>query len=340
MTTYKEIKGDVVERVASDPTNPGEGDIWYNTTTGVLKGRQILGAWSSGGSMNTRKSGTTTGTNTAALNAFGYDYSGPDASTNKAEEYDGSSWTAVSNGSTPRYNTNGGGTQTTSLLVGGLQPGGGPGYAASSAVESWNGSAWTTENSLPSARWATATTGDTTALVLTGGYYDLSNNLSNTTMEYNGSTWTTGTNYPSVIARAGATGTASAAFYYGGAQNAPQSVIVTSTFDYDGSTWTANTNLPTAADSMGGRTGPSTAALMASGRVNTPGTPINTQTMEWDGTSFTILAQTQSLTRNGADQFQSGGGTTNAILAGTPTGSAEVTEEWTKAITNTEFTTS
>jgi len=340
MATYKEIKGDVVERVASDPTNPGEGDIWYNTTTGVLKGRQILGAWSSGGSMNTRKSGTTTGTNTAALNAFGYDYSGPDASTNKAEEYDGSSWTAVSNGSTPRYNTNGGGTQTTSLLVGGLQPGGGPGYAVSSAVESWNGSAWTTENGLPSGRWATATTGDTTALVLTGGYYDLSNNLSNTTMEYNGSTWTTGTNYPSVIARAGATGTTSAAFYYGGAQNAPQSVIVTSTFDYDGSTWTSNTNLPTAADSMGGRTGPSTAALMASGRVNTPGTPINTQTMEWDGTSFTILAQTQSLTRNGADQFQSGGGTTNAILAGTPTGSAEVTEEWTKAITNTEFTTS
>jgi hypothetical protein len=213
-----------------------------------------------------------------------------------------------------------------------LQPGGGPGYAVSSAVESWNGSSWTTENGMPSGRWATTTTGDTTALVSSGGYYDLSNNLTNATMEYNGSTWSNGTDYPSIIARAGATGTATAAFYYGGTQNSPGSTKISSTFDYDGTTWTANTNLPVAASSVGGRTGPSTAALMASGYTGTAG-PHQTQTMEWDGTSFTILPATQNTTAFGADQSQSGGSTTNAILAGRPPANtlAEVTEEWTGA---------
>ena len=38
MATYKEIKGTAVQNVAGDPSNPVEGQVWYNTTSTTLKG--------------------------------------------------------------------------------------------------------------------------------------------------------------------------------------------------------------------------------------------------------------------------------------------------------------
>jgi hypothetical protein len=52
MTTFKEIRGTAIESVSSDPTNPEEGQIWYNNTIGVLKGyRSLGGAWAAGGNL-------------------------------------------------------------------------------------------------------------------------------------------------------------------------------------------------------------------------------------------------------------------------------------------------
>ena len=39
MTTYKEIKGTQIEVLESDPSNPVEGQVWYNSTSNVLKGQ-------------------------------------------------------------------------------------------------------------------------------------------------------------------------------------------------------------------------------------------------------------------------------------------------------------
>ena len=39
MATYKEIRGTQIEAVATDPSNPVEGQVWYNTTSNVLKGK-------------------------------------------------------------------------------------------------------------------------------------------------------------------------------------------------------------------------------------------------------------------------------------------------------------
>ena len=52
MATYKEIKGTQIEAVASDPSNPVEGQVWYNTTSNVLKGQAAtaVGSWATGGS--------------------------------------------------------------------------------------------------------------------------------------------------------------------------------------------------------------------------------------------------------------------------------------------------
>ena len=38
MATYITLKGTTVEVLASDPPNPVEGQVWYNTTSDTLKG--------------------------------------------------------------------------------------------------------------------------------------------------------------------------------------------------------------------------------------------------------------------------------------------------------------
>jgi len=41
MATYKSINGYRVQSVATDPANPKQGQVWYNTTTGLLKYRAV-----------------------------------------------------------------------------------------------------------------------------------------------------------------------------------------------------------------------------------------------------------------------------------------------------------
>src|SRR5210317_1686968 len=130
MTTYKEIKGQSIKSVSTDPTNPGVGEIWYNNTIGVLKGyANIGGAWSSGGSLNTANTYAGAGTQTAAVGFVG----------SNTEEYDGSSWTATSSMNTARQAaTAQNATQTAALAAGGAI-----GPTIQSVVEEYNGSTWT-----------------------------------------------------------------------------------------------------------------------------------------------------------------------------------------------------
>ena len=55
MATYKEIHGTVIETVTSDPSNPVNGQVWYNSTEQKLKAitSNPAGAWASGGDLNT-----------------------------------------------------------------------------------------------------------------------------------------------------------------------------------------------------------------------------------------------------------------------------------------------
>jgi hypothetical protein len=70
MAEYINIKGQNIEVVASDPANPTQGQIWYNSTSNTLKGFSVTtaGAWATGGNMGTaRRDLGGTGTQTAAL---------------------------------------------------------------------------------------------------------------------------------------------------------------------------------------------------------------------------------------------------------------------------------
>ena len=54
MTTYREIVGKKIKKVTSDPSDSIDGQMWYNSTTGALRGLAVVSAWSSGASMSYR----------------------------------------------------------------------------------------------------------------------------------------------------------------------------------------------------------------------------------------------------------------------------------------------
>jgi len=41
MATYITIKGIEIQTIAGDPANPVEGQVWYNSTAGTLKGSNV-----------------------------------------------------------------------------------------------------------------------------------------------------------------------------------------------------------------------------------------------------------------------------------------------------------
>ena len=55
MTTFKEIQGRNIRSYTTNPDNPLEGQMWYNQTDLALKGVVAVGAWSSGGPLNTAR---------------------------------------------------------------------------------------------------------------------------------------------------------------------------------------------------------------------------------------------------------------------------------------------
>ena len=167
MTTFKEIRGTDILALSSDPANPELGQIWYNSSSGTLKGYRTVNAWSSGGTMNTaRRALGSAGTQTATL-AFG---GAPNPAVgNKTESYNGTSWTNVANLNIDINATAGAGTQTNAVSMGGYN-------AASTYVgttQVWNGTAWTTNpTGLSTARSnaATATGGPADSNIVAGGY--------------------------------------------------------------------------------------------------------------------------------------------------------------------------
>ena len=74
MADYKNIKGFNIQYLDSDPPNPIEGQMWFNSTTQTLKGAEVggvpVGTWSAGGDLNTaryRFGGASQGTQNAGL---------------------------------------------------------------------------------------------------------------------------------------------------------------------------------------------------------------------------------------------------------------------------------
>ena len=321
MTTYKELFGKYVQNYASDPTSTdAEGQIWYNSTSGTFKtALGSFGVFSSGGNLNTARSGAVgSGTQTVAL-AFG-GYSIPTGSLNSTELYNGTSWTSNPTGlGTARGQLAGAGIQTSSLAFGGNNSPDG-----STTTETWNGSSWTSSPAMNTARYQHAGCGaaSSSALAISGRVAGPTSTTA--TESYNGTAWTT--NPGSVNTgrwSAGATGTQTAALFIAGQ---PGPAVTTATESYNGTSWTTVNSINTAREGMGAF-GNQTASVIAGGSNNVPAGVNSTEV--WNGTSWTSnptgLATTRFSLVNGAGTRSAG-----LVIGGTlPSGpQTSATEEW------------
>ena len=331
MTTYQGAKGANILVVSSDPSNPLEGQIWYNTTSNTLKAYQYVAAsWSTGPTLGTARNnmgaGSNNGTQTAYLISGGSPGAAPPGPvyspiTNAGEQYNGSSWTSAGTMPVSRRSNSGAGTQTAGMSIAGADTT----NSASTDNLLYNGSAWTTGGSIPANRRDGGACGTQTATLYIGGFFappsvgpPYSNN--NNTYVYNGTSWTSGNTYPTDIYFSGASGTSAAALSSGGTAN-PFGPLMTSTANvnsWNGTSWTSTTALPTAQSRVLG-SGTQTAQI---GFGNA--SPSANFLYQWNGSSWTTGTGYSTVRGSAA-----GGGTStiaSLVTGGDPFSGPRVTD--------------
>jgi len=319
MTTFKEIRGTAIEVLSSDPSNPELGQIWYNSSSGTLKGYVFatVNAWASGGNLNTgRESLGGTGTQTAALAFAGGTV--PTYST-ATESYNGTSWTSLNPVNTGRGIFGNAGTQGASFMFGGQLPS----TNQSQATENWNGTSWSNGTNYPAFGYHKAAGTQTAAITLIGQTSPDGNPGSAQTYPggantYNGTSYSSSPSY-NTGRRFGATaGTQTAALYFGG-MNAGG--VLSATESYNGTSWTTVNSLNQGRSGFGGA-GTQTATLGFAGFTTT----FTGSTEQYDGTSWVTAASMAT-----ARQSLGGAGTQTLALAigGNIPGPSAATEEFT-----------
>jgi len=327
MTTYKEIKGTQIEAVSSDPSNPVEGQVWYNTTSNVLKGQAATaaGAWVTGNNTNTqRTNGASFGVSKDSSIMFG----GGDASGSLAnvESYNGTNWTEVNDINQARQNVMGAGIQTSGLAFGGLSN---PPVVMRALTESWNGTNWTEVADLNTTRAYAGNSGvsNTSALAFAGDT-NATNAVTAVTELYNGTNWTEVNDVNTARSRIGSNGTQTSALMYAGRASPGTSPPFTATTEsWNGTNWTEVNDVNTVRQEPGEAGSDNTDALCFGGET-APGTVIANNEL-WNGTNWT---ETTNL--NTARQQIAGNGTASSAIAvaGAPFPSvSRATEEFTGA---------
>ena len=318
MTTYKELKGTNIQAVSSDPSNPINGKVWYNTTDNVTKGAVVAatGSFAAGGNMNTARDQTAgAGSYDGAL-CFGGQPPEPLAI---AELYNGTSWTEVADLNTGRLKAGGAGTSSTSILAA-------AGYSGSTyygQTESWNGSSWTEVADLALGRSSVGMSGaDTTSALVFGGGLPGTNPTANTE-SWNGSTWTEVNNLNAARRDIGGVGTSTAAICFGGQPTTDKD----ETESWNGTNWTEVNDLNTGRVDMADIGTVYTSALCASG---SPGSGVTASNEQWNGTNWTEVGDLST-----ARKTMGRAGTTSlGVVPGGQNSSGNAvatTEEWTGA---------
>jgi len=325
MTTYKEIKGTQIEVLESDPSNPVEGQVWYNSTSNVLKGQSVTtaGAWATGTSVNTARSALGSAVQAPVSTAMIYGGNNPGGAVEgEVEQYNGSNWTEITDINTARGSGSGGGTNTAALYSGGyLGPPGDTGI-----VESWNGSSWTEVADLNTGRYVTGGgVGSNTANLIAGGITTPPFAVRSEAEQWNGSAWTEVADLNTARYGTGAAGaTYTSAIFAGGTAGPPNYAL---TEQWNGTNWTEVGDLNTARATIGSG-GTTTSAIVFGGG----GEPRSADTELWDGTSWT---ETSNLNTGRADVGDGGGtGSTSSAIAAAGSGNSAPTtavEEWTGA---------
>ena len=303
MATYRSIVGQKIKKVTSDPSNPIEGQMWYNSTSGSLKVHLTQAAtWATGGAMTTgRNLLGGDGTQTAAFAVAGLKNPYPTYA-NETENYNGSSWTNGGNYPQSIYGVGSAGTQTAGLAFGGNLPG-----SSSNVTCEYDGSSWTAvPGNFPVSGGGATGFGTQTAAI---------SNLpsSNTTVSYNGTAWTAygspGNQNTSRLDGVAQNGTSTAGLMFQG-RTGSGPVNTQATEEWNGSTWSASNNYPVAMVFAQGA-GTQTAAV-GFGGDKMPGETAQTTCCTYDGSSWTVANSLgTAITRHSSAK----NGTQNAALS-------------------------
>ena len=253
MATYYGTYGQKVQYLASDPSDPQTGQVWYNSTSATLKVRSITtsGAWASATALPTAKSVIGQAGTASATVIFG-GYVEPDY-TNVTQTYNGSTWStppATLNNTRGAGGSAASGTQTAALYFGGTGPGFGP-TTRTAITESYNGTSWSPVNSMNTSRESLGGAGTQTAALAFGGFISGPYPSGNTaaTESWNGTSWTSVSSMNQSRDSFGNCGTQTSALAAGGQIGPP---VQNSVELWNGTSWTSNpTGLNTARGGLG-----------------------------------------------------------------------------------------
>ena len=264
------------------------------------------GAWSSGGNLNTARSG---------LGGFGESHSTAVAFAGRdtpiyqvTEEYNGSTWTSVNNYPQTVVNVGATGTLTAGLGLGGLNPPSIPSFPTTGRVTAhYDGTDWTAGGTYVYDAWGTGMAGTQTAAIASGGHnYPMPPGNRNNSAEYNGSAWTSGNTMSQVRAIFATGGSQTASFACGGRSSPGVEDPTNATEEYDGTNWTSGGNYLVSVKENTGAGGPQTAGYNAGGSA-----PSSTAiTGSYDGTAWSTAPSLP------AAQNTSGSTTNNTSPAG------------------------
>ena len=320
MATYYGTYGQKVQYLASDPSDPQTGQVWYNSTSATLKVRAVstTGTWATVGNMNSGRTSfapQSVGTASSTLAAGGFPYVAT------VETYNGTTWSPATSLNDARMTVAGVGAGVPAALIfAGYDP---PG---SSATEAFNGSAWTSLNTLGNALTARGGVGQVSTAALALGGYRASGppptREQNVVESWNGTSWTSNPVMNTTREGCAGIGTQTAAIGAGG-YFYPGGGYFTATESWNGSTWTNVNSLNTAGAQRGGA-GTQTLALIYGGE------PVLSATELWNGTTFTSNPTGLNTARQGAGSTQSGSQTSALAYGGSgPGAGTNATEKWT-----------
>ena len=279
MTTYKDIRGTHIKTVTTDPPEPQNGQMWYNSTTQVIKGftSNPVGSYSAAPNLNHGRSilNGSGGIQTSAIMMGGYapELPSPERS-DFVEEWNGSSWTETTDLNTRRTNPSGTASNSESAIaIGGFGP-----SSVLGNVETWTGSSWTEVADLNTATDNAGGCGTITNALASGGRGPLANN-----QYWNGSAWTELADLNNGKSSSTNMGAYTAALNTVGRNSPPQAGRAYAEL-WNGSAWTETTDLNTGR-SQGGGVGTSTQAIVISGEG--PGGPEFANAEKWNGSTWT-----------------------------------------------------
>ena len=332
MSTFKEIRGQLIKSLSSDPSPAAAGDMWYNSTSQTLKGVVLSSAWSSSNNLGTGRNGMgASGVQTASITYGGQTAPG-NASKSLTETYNGTSWSEVGDLGTARYMGAPSmlGTQTATLYAGGSRQA--PDIPTFNNTEVYDGSSWSEVNNLNTARTKVAGAGTSTSALAVAGQVSPPG-VANVE-EWNGTSWSEETDIPAINRAMSGAGSQTAALIVCG-----QNPTNGTTLEYDGSSWTAGGTISRSTKTtFVGIGGNQIDATIFGG--NEPASPYPNLTESYDGSSWTA----QPTMATGRQRMAEGGGTGSAALGtgGYQNGNAAFagTEEFTRAAATKTFTTS